>query len=448
MSVAKRKTKAGFTAEYHYDFSQNGKRHRGVCEGCTTKRQAEEYEKVLRAKAKEAASKKNVKVLVEHFRDVLTGGITIPLSDAYELSLNKPKKRMPSAELVKTKRSYWLDFVAFMVAHYPNAKTLVDVQVRHAEEYIQYLRKNGRFNKVVSYSGKVITKQRKYLLKGKLSAKTINTYQQVLSEVFQLLARDAGIIENPFTDIPKLELESESREAFSEQELRIIRKNLDDFTGPLFIIAVATALREGDICTLKWTDINFKDETIIKRMRKTGKTVAIPMILPLKEYLQSLKTNTPDVATEFSKYVLPVHAEMYLTNSSGVSYRIKQFLENKCGIQTTKIPPNRIRAVSIKDLHSCRHTFCYYAGSHGIPLTTVQSIVGHMTPEMTKYYSAHASIEDKREKMKQLPSFLALTNTIEVKKIPDNDLDTIVRAIACATPQQLVQIKRILKLED
>ena len=230
--------------------------------------------------------------------------------------------------------------------------------------------------------------------------------------------------------------------------MRIIRKNLDDFTGPLFIIAMATALREGDICTLKWTDINFKNETIIKRMRKTGKTVEIPMILPLKEYLQGLKTNTPDIVTEFSQYVLPVHAEMYLTNSSGVSYRIKQFLEDICGIQTTKIPPNRSRAVSVKDLHSCRHTFCYYAGSHGIPLTTVQSIVGHMTPEMTKYYSAHASIEDKREKMKQLPSFLALTNTVEAKKTPENDLDSIVRAIACATPQQLVEIKRILKLED
>ena len=57
----------------------------------------------------------------------------------------------------------------------------------------------------------------------------------------------------------------------------------------------------------------------------------------------------------------------------------------------------------------CRHTCCYYAGLYGIPLSIVQSIVGHMTPEMTKHYSAHASLSAKREQMRQLPEFMMLT---------------------------------------
>ena len=95
---------------------------------------------------------------------------------------------------------------------------------------------------------------------------------------------------------------------------------------------------------------------------------------------------------------------MYQTNSCGVSYRIKQFLEG-LGIQTTRVPEGRTRAISVKDLHSCRHTFCYFAGIAGIPLPIVQSIVGHMSPEMTKHYMAHASIEDKRRAMDQLSFF-------------------------------------------
>lgn len=61
----------------------------------------------------------------------------------------------------------------------------------------------------------------------------------------------------------------------------------------------------------------------------------------------------------------------------------------------------------MKDLHSCRcrHTFCYYAGIAGIPLPIVRSIVGHMSQEMTKHYSAHASIEDKRRGMERLSFF-------------------------------------------
>ena len=40
-----------------------------------------------------------------------------------------------------------------------------------------------------------------------------------------------------------------------------------------------------------------------------------------------------------------------------------------------------------------------------MPLSVVQSIVGHMSPEMTKHYMAHASIEDKRRAMDQLSFF-------------------------------------------
>ena len=102
--------------------------------------------------------------------------------------------------------------------------------------------------------------------------------------------------------------------------------------------------------------------------------------------------------------MFPEHAQMYLTNSSGVSYRIKQFLEG-LGIQTTRKPEGRTRAISVKDLHSCRHTFCYYAGLAGIPLAVVQSIVGHMTPSMTAHYSDHATTEDKRRGMERLSFF-------------------------------------------
>ena len=436
MSVAKRKTKSGYTKEYHYAFAQDGKRYRGVCEGCTTKRDAEEYEKNLRKRVQEAAAQKDVKQLIEHFREELTGSKDIFIAEAYEKSLEKPKKRMPSESLIRSKRSYWMDFTAYLNATYPDIQKLSEVRPFHAEAYIQYLRQNGRFNKTVSYSCSVITKERSYQLKSELSPKTINTYQQVLSEVFQLLARDAGIVENPFAAIPMLKKESESREAFSEDELTIIRDNLDDFTRPLFTIAIATALREGDICTLKWSEIDFKRDLVVKRMRKTGNMVEIPIMPPLRFYLLQLQTDSAE-----SEYVLPQHADMYLNNSSGVSYRIKQFLENKCHIATTKKLEGRSRAVSVKDLHSCRHTFCYYAGLYGIPLSIVQSIVGHMTPEMTKHYSAHASLSAKREQMRQLPEFMMLSGmeSRDFEAAEREELQALISTLPIEKVRQLLQ---------
>ena len=259
------------------------------------------------------------------------------------------------------------------------------------------MQKTGRYAKTISYSrgtgkkARTITTQK---ADGALSPRTVRLHQTVCAEVFTLLAKDAGIQDNPFTSIRRAKSDAKTREAFTPDELKTIFDNLDGFTRPLFMMAVWTGLREGDICTLKWSDIDLESRLITRETRKTGAVVQIP----ISDQLFSLLASTP--RTE-SVYVFPKHAEMYLTNPTGISYRIKQFLE-RLGIQTTRKQDGRTRAISTKDLHSCRHTFCYYAGLAGIPLAVVQSIVGHMTPAMTAHYSAHASIEDKRRGMKLL----------------------------------------------
>jgi len=150
--------------------------------------------------------------------------------------------------------------------------------------------------------------------------------------------------------------------------------------------------------------LNLPERLLRRIMNKTGQLVEVPLSEELCSYLNEQKTDAAD-----SEYVFPEHAKMYLSNRSGVSYRVKEFLE-RIGIRTTRIPRGRTRAVSIKDLHSCRHTFCYYAGLRGIPLAVVQSIVGHMTPEMTKHYTAHATMEDKRRNMLVMSNLVQLTS--------------------------------------
>ena len=114
MSVAKRKTSSGETGEYHYDFSQNGKRYRGVCEGCTTKPAALLYEKRLKEKVKVLSEQKSVGALVENFKRELTGGDKITLDAAFELYLAKPRRKQPSVQQQQINQSQWNDFVAFM----------------------------------------------------------------------------------------------------------------------------------------------------------------------------------------------------------------------------------------------------------------------------------------------------------------------------------------------
>jgi len=388
---------------WYYQFTKDGKMYTGRCEAAKNKREAEAYEKRILDTIQRASEQKTVKALVDNFRDVLTGGTKIPLDDAFEQAEQKPRKRIPGAKKLALKRGVWQDFLSFMHGEYPETTNLADVEKKHAEAYISQLRKAGKYNKAIQYSRSVKGKKHDQTISYKpkenesLSPRTINFYQVTCVEVFTLLKDDAGLQSNPFSSIPKMDVTDETREAFTTEELKLIYDNLDGFTRPLFMMAVWTGLREGDICTLKWSEVDLIHRLITRKTRKTGTTVQIPIADQLYTMLMATER------TE-SEYVFPKHAEMYLANSDGVSYRVKKFLEG-LGIQTTRIPEGRTRAISVKDLHSCRHTFCYYAGMAGIPLAVVQSIVGHMSPEMTKHYSAHASIEDKRRGMERLSFF-------------------------------------------
>ena len=386
---------------FYFQFILDGKRYNGVCKNCTTKKDAEAYERKIKREAARGDGQTEAEQYHRNeLKKIVRSKNRILLSNAFELAEQKPRSRVPSKGHASTKRAIWGDFPAFMRGEHPEVENLIDVTYAHAQEYIALLQKSGRYEKTVSYSRgtgenvRTVTMQKS---EGALSARTLHLYQMVCAEVFNLLAKDAGLQDSPFTSIRRAKPDAESREAFSSEELKLIYDNLDDFTRPLFMMAVWTGLREGDICTLEWNEVDLELRLITRRTRKTRTTVQIPISNQL--YTMFLATERTE-----SEYVFPKHAAMYLANSDGVSYRVKKFLEG-LGIQTTRTPEGRTRAISVKDLHSCRHTFCYYAGLAGIPLAIVQAIVGHMSPEMTKHYQAHATLEDKRRGMERLSFF-------------------------------------------
>jgi integrase len=401
MAVTKQKTSKGLTKFYHYRFMSKGKLFQGVCEGCTTEKAALKYEKDIKQKANELAKQKSVKALVDNFRQEITGGSDILLADAFKLSLKKPTKRQVTEKYVKSKKAGWNDFYQFMFHTYPEIKKLADVRRKHAEEYIHLLRTSGKFNKEVTFKiGKRETQYTRNI--DKLSSRNINLIHGFCSDVFNKLFEDAGLIENPFKNIPKLKKETESRDAFTEKELKLIAVKADAFIKAIFTIGIATALREGDICTLRWSEIDLDKNMIHRKMLKTKRMIEIPILPAFREFLlQQLIVSGGD------GYVLPEHAEIYLKNPTGITWRVKKFLES-IGIETSKKVDGRTQAVSIKDVHSLRHTFCYYAGVYGIPFLVVKDIVGHVSPQMTELYQKHADNRMKREKLMQMPDLMGL----------------------------------------
>ena len=411
MSVFKRKTTAGQTPEYHYRFMMGGKRYSGVCINCFSKEEAVKYENAIREKVSELSHQKSIKALVENFKVELSGDDRTEISAAWEKFLKKPARRTPSASYMQKKKTRWMTFVEFMQQTYPDIKYLHEITKNHAENYVLFLRSQEK------------------------ASSTANTYQKCATEILSKLI--ASGVENPFDSIQLLQEKQETREAFTQKELEKILNSAPPFIRAIFVVGFFTALREGDIATLRWSEVLWEQGIIRRKLLKTGAIVEIPIMPPLASFLQQQFGANEE-------YVLPEHAKMYLENPSGISKRVKKFLEEDLGIRTTKKIPGRKRELSVKDVHSLRHTFCYFAGIAGIPLVVVQSIVGHMTPEMTAHYTAHADRETKKEKLSALPFFKGMIESVERKVLLEQTREQLIDCIKKADRATLEKAAALL----
>ncbi len=451
-------------SKFHYRFQFEGKNYSGVCNvepvpENAAKRQIESIrlkavvaEKAvkdqlvqdlcnLKEKEREIRRNKSVVALVENYKFELTGGRRIALAEALPLAEAKPAKRVSKSKYAEMRKPYWKDFTSFMEATYPEVADLSAVRRCHCEAYVSYLVNNGRFNKEVRHNivvGKVrkkvkeISYTRNYLL----SPKTVKEIVGVCRWVFGKLSEDAGVVGDPWRDVVLPAKDPVEREIFTHDELQLIWEGIqkDDFCYPLFLVAANSGMTEGDICTLEWSEVDWRANCIRRDRRKTGADIILPLLPQLAEYLSSLPRT--------GKYIFPEHAELYLDvkQRSKVSSRVVKFLQD-LGIKTTKEIPGR-RAVSVKDLHSMRHVFCYRASRAGIPRSSIAKMVGHMDETMTKHYADHDTVEDLNAEMKKLSSPFGVKESFDdvrrrlaelAYRLPEETVRRLVESISSVT---------------
>ena len=363
---------------FYHNFRLNGQRYHGACKGCSTIRQAEAYEKKMKEELKKAAVQEDAIKFHEREIKKISGHGDIELEDAIERAIAEPTGRPQTNAQIKFKKTAWYDFCAFCRSQ--DIKTMRAVSHSVAKEYFAYVKENGKFAKNISYyrNGQKI----EYTMPNRMLApSTINKIIQTCEWVFSTLSHESGISLNPFLNVPILANQYESRDIFTDDEIQLILNSDDNFCTPLCRIALFTGLREGDICCLRWSNIDLEHNFIKLVMRKTRRAVEIPIIdHPYLDKLYSEKSQ--------SEYVFPIQHDVYVNKKSGVPYRITKFL--KClGVEKTRESETRTRKISNKDFHSLRHTFAVKCAENDIPLHVVQQVLGHSNPRITEIYTAH-----------------------------------------------------------
>ncbi|MFZ2657919.1 MAG: tyrosine-type recombinase/integrase [Victivallales bacterium] len=419
MSVFRRKTSAGLTEEYHYRFKSKGKIYVGVCENCHNKEMAEKYEKEFRNKVFALKSQKTLKGLVENYRDILSGEIKLPLEDVYPKYKDMIEGGKEQKNLVLIR---WNNFKEFINKNYPDIEYINQIRDNHALEYRTSLTANG-----ISITRKAKRgKSKKDVFKkvqSHISNETKNKYLGTIKSIFKKMSITTKMTANPFANIESFDRNAIEREAFTLEELKKIGEaSKGTLLYPLFLTALCTGLREGDICTLQWKELDYtigSNGFIKKKTGKTGKVVEIPILDPLRNYL--------DEQTKEGKYCFPELANLYLNHRKSIGSRVTTFLK-KIKIEKMQPRENRARKTSVKDIHSCRHTFAYLAAKHGVPFPVVQKILGHVTDKMTESYMNHATLEERESSMKMIPDYLNGKNEISTT-LTDKDLIVKIKAV-------------------
>ena len=222
--------------------------------------------------------------------------VDIQLADLYSLWASRPREK----DVVKGRKQAAKKAFTELAEYMKTKKFVVEVTKEDARAYYQWLKKTYAHGAVQGKIGII-----RSCFKDALPAGIENPFEGIITRHF------------------KVEDEEIHRKPLSMAECdKVLALAASDKNPMIHNIAVGcseTGMRVGDVCKLKWDDIDWKTRIIFCKTSKAKKNVAVPISDMLYERLQEARTIQD--GEEPSPYVWPEAAKMYETNKSGIYKR-------------------------------------------------------------------------------------------------------------------------------
>lgn len=304
----------------------------------------------------------------------------LPLAHAWAKYMQSNKRPDTGPDTLAVYEGQFGQFVTWMTEHHPEVTEMRDVGESIAEEYASHL--NG----------------------GRLAPGTYNKHLNVLALVFRVLFKAAKLAANPWSDIERKPLKGKvnHRRELTVDQLRKLCQSATGEMRVLFAIGIYSGLRLRDCATLRWDEVDLRRNFISRVPNKTIRYSEKPVFVPLHPDLRGMLSEIPEASR--GEYVLPETAAMYLNHKKNLVNAIQQHFTDS-GIVTHKpgTGSEGKRAVVQFGFHSLRHSFVSICAEANVPLSIVQSIIGHSNPQMTQVYT-HTSQLAARQAVAALPS--------------------------------------------
>ncbi|MGX7203101.1 hypothetical protein BCR22_11785 [Enterococcus plantarum] len=238
-------------------------------------------------------------------------------------------------------------------------------------------------------------------LEANLSKSSIRVTLQVLKTCLKEAVKQGILFENPFNKVKIPAPTSKKVRSLSiDEENRLQRYCRNHPKGLPILLALQTGLRIGEICGLKWEDIDFCDNVLhISRTVQRLQTIEPNEGKKTKVVVQSPKSNS-------SVRVIPI--------SSTIREELKKLeeLSESPYVFGTIVPieprlitywfKKIIAELDIHDVtfHSLRHTFATRCLEKGVTIATISELLGHHSIKLTLDTYINTFLSEKREAIK------------------------------------------------
>ena len=245
--------------------------------------------------------------------------------------------------------------------------------------------------------------------KGGLSEKTVCDILCVLRSALRMAGRKYAVNEECLFDVKAPVPRNKPMETMSEQECRELTHAVmatPDLSGAAYLLGLNFGLRIGEVCGLKWSDIDFSKRELavnrtVLRIRAGNRTEVV--------------VQTPK--TESSVRVIPLTAEM-LFFLSGLRNTKHDDAFILTGSKTRPFEPRalqyRFRAfqdrngLRRRNYHILRHTFATRSIERGFDPKALSDLLGHKNVRTTLQLYVHPTMQHKRRIVENLSTMLPL----------------------------------------
>lgn len=211
------------------------------------------------------------------------------------------------------------------------------------------------------------------------------------------------------TDIPMLERPAiKARKkavgtfSIAEQALLLecIYEEMNQFMAAV-LLCLYTGLRLGELCALRWTDIDLVEKTLtvnrtVQRIAVQGymtKTILLETT-PKSESSQRtipLTSGLLQVLSQFQDEHLYVFGGKKPLDPRTMQYRFKKILKEA--------------GVEIRNFHTLRHTFATNCVENGMDVKALSELLGHSDVRITLNRYVHPTMDSKRKQIGALSDF-------------------------------------------